>query len=83
MPVVSVAAAVASPESTLRAAASASMASFLPRRERRCGCGRLTSITRQPRSTSARVRAAPKDPVDSTPTAAIGPNDASQAWAER
>ena len=45
MPVVSVAAPVASPESTLRAAASASMVSFLARRERRCGCGWLTSIT--------------------------------------
>ena len=83
MPVVSLAAAVASPESTLRAAASASMASFLPRRARRCGCGWLISITRQPRSSSDRVKSAPNDPVDSTPTAAIWPNDASHMWAER
>ena len=49
------------------------MASFLPRRARRCGCGWLISITPQPRSTSDRAKAAPKDPVDSTPTAAIDP----------
>lgn len=47
-PVVSFGELVHSPVSTLRAAASASMASFLPRRARVCAWGRLISITVTP-----------------------------------
>ena len=67
----------------LHSAVSGDMASFLPRRERTYPCGWLISTTRQPRSSSDRVKAAPNDPVGSTPTAVIWPNDASHVWAER
>src|SRR5690606_33195391 len=78
-PLVSLGIAVHSPARTLRAAASASIVSFLPRRCRVCACGRSTSTTVTPAVCRCLVSPAPQEPEDSTPTWRIVPYPRIQA----
>src|SRR6266545_3255548 len=71
--------AVASPESTARAAACASTGSDLPRWRRARRFGRVTSTTCTPSAWRKRVRPTPKLPVPSTPATHTGPCDRAQA----
>jgi uncharacterized membrane protein len=70
---------VASPESTLRAAASASSGSDLPALRRSLRSGRSTSTTTTPRSRSQRHSPAPYAPVPSIPTVSIVPSSLAHA----
>jgi hypothetical protein len=65
---------VAWPESTERAAPSASVRSSLPRWRRTLRSGRSTSITVMPRARSQRNSPAPYDPVPSIPTRSTTPS---------
>lgn len=70
--------ALAVPESTDLAAASASIESVLPRKRRICRLGRFTSTTSKPWLRRSAVTATPYEPVPSTPIRITGPIDENQ-----